>query len=192
MLIYNRIQQYAIGSLLKNRKEMVGKHTSQVQVAKFARAFVKNGGNATQAALETKPVKYNSARQLGHHLLKREDVKQAIIQALADTGIDYKYVLSAHKQFIDKGLKQLNGKRTETEPFISPSDTNKHLQGVFNVMRVLEGDGKTPDSNASQHVHLHLENATVKEVIHKRNELSGWFNGILDGEKIDESNNSHD
>lgn len=154
----------------------------KVIASKFAKAYVKNGGNATQAVLETKPISYDSARATGTRLLKREDVQREIQQALEDVEIDYKYILNTRKEVVSKGLDQLRGKRKEGESFVSPSDISKHLQGIEGVMDKLgnQGVSNRSSSSSAQHLHLHLEEKTPKEILTKRHELGNWFNGILD------------
>lgn len=151
-----------------------------LEAKKFAKAYVKHGGNATKAASEVKALKYDSARQTGMRLLKREDVQREIAQALIDEGLSIGYVLNARKQFVDKGMNQLNGEKRPNEPFVSPKDVHSHLQGIEAIMlRLGEESGK---SNPTVGLHLHLESKSVPDVLKKRQELSTWFNGILDGE----------
>jgi phage terminase small subunit len=170
--------------------------TDKVIVKKFASEFVKSGGNATQAALATKPNKYATARMMGYKLMKRDDVKEAINEAMASQEITIEWLLTQRKQLIEKGMDQVNngfipykldkdGKKITNNVEISPSDIDKNLQGIERMISILGGSNSNDVPNASSHIHLHLEQATVSEVIAKRNELSGWFGEILEGEKID-------
>ncbi len=167
---------------------MPRRRTQQIndtQLTKFVGNFIENGGNATQAALATRPSGYNTARSLGYRLMKRDDVKALIAQTLDEMKIDYKYVLGSHKQFVDKGIKQLNGEKKDNEPFVSPSDAYKHLQGIYTVMSVLgEKDGNEV-SQGSKHLHLHLDSSNVSEIIKQRNASKTFFDDILGTKAVD-------
>jgi hypothetical protein len=159
------------------------KMKQKVIITKFADSFVKNGGNATQAIMEARPdLTYNSARTTGARILKYDDVQLAIQQALEKNNIDYDYILNARKQFVDVGLKQLNGQKEEKEPFVSPNDVSRHLQGIENIVERIGERGGRDGNGASQHLHLHLENKTPKEILTKRHELNSWFDNVLDND----------
>lgn len=152
--------------------------TNKTIVKKFAREYVKNGGNATQAALAAKPVTYDSARQTGMRLLKREDVQLEIQRALDAHGIDYDYLIDARKQFVETGLKQLSGQKKDNEPFISPADVDRHLRGIEGIYDKIGAGGESGTNSTSNHLHLHLK--SPKELLTKRHELGNWFDDITD------------
>jgi len=155
--------------------------THETKKKKFVKAFLENGGNATQAALAMQPLTYDSARQAGSAMLKRPDVVEAIRSALEDLKIDYHYVLSARRSFVDRGLAQLHGYKTDTEPFVSPSDTHKHLQGIETILERIEGRKET---SSNLHLHLDLSNLSHKELLQKHTEASRWFSSIIEGEEV--------
>jgi phage terminase small subunit len=154
---------------------------------KFARAYVKHGGNAAQAAREIRPYTDDSARTVGMRMLKRPDVIEEIYKVVEELNIDFKYVMGARKEFVDTGLKQLNGQKKDKEPFVSPKDVHAHLQGLETMLLRLGEKGLGHQQNAS--VHLHFEGKSFKEVVDKHKELNGWFSGILDGEILEEPQN---
>lgn len=160
------------------RSKPVLKSRGKVLVKKFAKEFVRNGGVGVQALLSAKPMSYDSARTTSARLLKREDVQQEIMKALEATDLDYEYVLGIRKQFVDKGTSQLNGNKADNEPFVSPADVSKHLQGIENVL-LRVGELAPNNSPGSKHLHLHLETEDVGEIIKQRNTSASFFNDIL-------------
>lgn len=173
----------------------VSKLSKEVEVKKFAKAFIENGGNATQAAMEVRGLKYDSARTVGMRLSRREDIKAEIRRALQEQKIDMNWLLAQRKKIITKGQEQLdngyipiktdsNGQPIGENVKITPSDVHQHLQGIEKMIGMLGQDEVNTDSNTS-HYHLHLENKTVKEVLQERKKHSDWFTQIIDGEKID-------
>jgi hypothetical protein len=178
------IQEASSGVKRKDRKKGYTFTTHRhIEAKKFAKAYIKNGGVAAHAALEIKPYAATSARTVGIRMLKREDVQKAIAEAMEQEGISFGYLLNARKQFVDAGLKQLNGQKRENEPLVSPKDVHSHLLGLEAISKRLEEAGG--ENNSSRSVHLHLDSKSVPEVLAKRNEVSSWFTSILDGEVID-------
>lgn len=160
------------------REPAVGSATSKKVITKrFVNAYLKNGGNATQAILAAKPMKYDSAKALGFRWVKRPEVQRMIAEALEKEEIDYQYMLSARKRVVEAGLNQLDGIKRDNEPFVSPSDINQHLRGIHEIIRDLGTEGESSPNN---HLHLHLENNTPKELLTRRHELGSWFNDLTD------------
>lgn len=156
----------------------IGDKTSKkILTKKFVKSYLENGGNATQAILATKPMKYDSAKALGFRWVKRPEVQRMIAEALEKEEIDYQYMLSARKRVVEAGLNQLDGIKRDNEPFVSPSDINQHLRGIHEIIRDLGTEG---ESGTNNHLHLHLENNTPKELLTRRHEIGNWFNGITD------------
>lgn len=163
-----------------DNKPAVGRTmTNKTIVKKFAKAYIENGGNATQAALAAKPLGYMSAAQTGMRLLKREDVQLEIQKALNKYEIDYGYLLSTRREVIETGLRQLRGKKKDNEPFVSPSDVDRHLRGIEGIYDKIGTGGESNTSN-HLHQHLHLEANSPKELLTKRHELGSWFNDITE------------
>jgi hypothetical protein len=166
--------------VIPSTPQLISKERRTIERKKFVKAFIEHGGNATRAAQEVRPVKYESARTLGMRLMRREDIKREIAEALEEHGISMGYVLNVRRKFVDVGVRQLEGKKGANEPWVSPKDVNSHLQGIEGIMKRLEEDGGKNPSHVG--LHLHLDSKSVPEVIAKRNELSSWFNEILDGD----------
>lgn len=171
------------------------------KVKKFAKSYIKHGGNATQAAMEIQPYTYDSARQVGSKMMKRQDVQEAIREALEENEITIGWLMSQRKKLIQKGIEQVDngfdqyqrdekGNPIKKNVEISPKDIHSHLQGIEKMIEVLGGNNSSDNSNASKHLHLHLEQKTMREIVDKRNELNSWFSGILqDEEGLLEENN---
>lgn len=160
------------------------KISAEVKKSKFVKAFIENGGNATQAYLSAVPVAYNTAGSNGRLYLQKEDIQQAIIEACQNNGIDYDYLLKTRKLFVDAGAselaKQMSDESGLYRPRISSSDTAKHLDGINRVLDRVGGEGLTNDSSRGQkHLHLHLETKTPGEILQKRQELNDYFTDIL-------------
>jgi phage terminase small subunit len=70
---------------------------------KFAKAYIKNGGNATQAALESyDTTDYFTSAAIGQENLKKPLIKQAIETALIELDLSPKKVLKTFVNIIDK------------------------------------------------------------------------------------------
>lgn len=152
-----------------------------IENKKFVKAYLEHGGNATQAALQMKPYTYHSARQKGTQMLRRPEVLEAIREALEDLHIDYRYVLKSRKGFVDTAVRQLQGMKNDKEPFVSPSDAHKHLQGIETILERTECRDFT---SSNLHVHIDLSNLSHKELLQKHQEASQWFSSIIDGEEV--------
>ena len=164
---------------MKARKHIAG---NKIEERKFARAIVSNGGNATQAVLDTgKKIKRASARTRGKDLLKRESVREEIEKALKDSGVSFKYVLDARKEVVEQGKRHLDGRRRDKELLVTPKDMHSHLQGIESIMLRTADKGNL--SNKSKHLHLHLEEKSQKELLEKRQELSSWFTDVIEGDQ---------
>lgn len=161
---------------------MPGKQVTDVQKTKFVNEYVKNGGNATQAMIKTgRKITYDSAKQLGHALVNRDDVQLEIRKALVDSGVDYNFVVKTRKEFIESGVRQLRGEKYKNEPVITSKDTNSHLLGIENILAKSWDSGSINKQN-NKHLHLHLEEKDQKELLTKRQELNNWFTDIIDNE----------
>lgn len=164
---------------MKARKHIVG---NKVEEKKFVDAYVANGGNATEAIIATgKKIKRASSARRGSDLLKRKDIQLQIQDALEATGIDYKYVLDARKEVVQQGRNHLKGKRKDRELLVTPKDIHSHLMGIETVLGRIGESGL--NTNKSQHLHLHLEEKSQKELLEKRQELSSWFTDVIEGDQ---------
>ena len=73
-----------------------------IKQRKFKTAYIKNGGNATQAALETyNTVDYQTAGMIGSENLKKPKLKQAIETALIDLEVTPKSVIKTFKDMVN-------------------------------------------------------------------------------------------
>lgn len=87
--------------------------TPTLKQKKFARKYVENGGNATQAALEVYNSNYDSASVQGSQNLDKPAVIEEINRLLDKTGLnDDSYIAGSMKTIIDNGV---GGKATAKE-----------------------------------------------------------------------------
>jgi len=84
---------------------MAGKKRISVKEKKFAKYYVENSGNATDAAIRAgyNVAKRNSAAVIGYNNLKKPKVILEIQKHLEMSGIDESYISNTLKTIIDEG-----------------------------------------------------------------------------------------
>lgn len=159
---------------------MPGSHSigTKINVKKFAREYVRNGGNGTKAVQAIKPIKYDSARTRAKDLMKRDDVRAEIELALQENQINYDFILSTRKRIIAAGAERIQDMK------ITPNDLHIHLQGLEKIMERLD---KKPDAKRSS-LHLHVDNLSYTDAIKERESYSRMFGDIIDGEAVQADN----
>lgn len=173
---------------------VVNKTKKNVQIKKFVKNYVENGGNGTQAMLATRPMNAVSAARAASRWLQRGEVRQAIAEALEKQNIDPDWIMSKRKQIINKGLEQLEsgyvpyikdeaGNTVAQTVQVTPGDVHKHLDGIESLMMAVGGIDKS-DNSSNKHLHLHLNAENVGEIIAQRNQSKSFFDEIL-GEKTE-------
>ena len=68
---------------------------------RFIKAYVQNGGNATQAALEAYDTTYNTARVIGCENLTKPNIKRVIDRLMEAVELSTKDILRAIKDALD-------------------------------------------------------------------------------------------
>ncbi len=156
-----------------------------IEKKKFVAGMIKHGGNQTQAAHEVKKLTTSAARDYGSRMMKREDVRKEIAAALDKLEISHEFILDSRLKFVQAGLRQLNGQKRDNEPFVSPKDTDVHLQGIEKIVDKLErGAGNVGNSSISVTLSLHTK--SVKDVMETRKQVGSWLDGIINGEEVSE------
>ncbi len=136
---------------------------------KFVREYVDHG-NITDAAAEAFNHKTRqSAAAHGSQLLKKKDIRQAILKKMEEKNITVDYLLENRKKLIDKGVEGLDDSK------VSPELLNKALEQMTGMYITL-GDGLNNKTNSQ--VHLHLHEAPRSEVIAKSKENRAFFDAI--------------
>ncbi len=80
----------------------------------------------------------------------------------------------------ENGFKPMKDKKTYNVK-VAPSDVSKNLSGIENLLKLVGDGGSTNNPNTSNHLHLHLQDKTHKEIIDERNAHKDWFDGVLEG-----------
>lgn len=92
-------------SSTKKKQSRKYKHLTKKEKKKFAKAYIENDSNATQAYLTIRPeTKPSAARVQASNIMKDVTVQVALKQALEELEITPRYILKNYKRAIESGL----------------------------------------------------------------------------------------
>ncbi|MDA2924115.1 terminase small subunit [Acidobacteria bacterium AH-259-L09] len=118
----------------------------------FIEAYIRNGGNGTQAALEAYDTNYATARVIGSENLTKPNVQNELQRALRK-----------HDVSLNRAVKRLSDSLDAVDPVLYDDDGNVKISKPAHGIRlqasreVFKLSGAYPrESKQHQHAHLHL------------------------------------
>lgn len=92
------------------RKQLKPRKTPTFKQSLFAKEYVKNKGNATQAALKVYDADYKNAHTIAMQNIQKPIVQEEIKKEMAKAGLNYETSSNYLKEAIEQGIK--SGKAT--------------------------------------------------------------------------------
>ena len=136
-----------------------------IKQRKFIKAYIKNGGNGTQAALEafntTKP---NVAGSMAVETLQNPNVQDGLAVALETLGISDEELAKDTYTIVKAGI--------DNKDKATPADS---LRGIETLLKL---KGHLNRETGSKTIHLEYNNLTKGELLKERKRLKEFWEGV--------------